>query len=75
MTLDEDVASRLKAEARRTGKPIKAIVNEGLRVAFAKSLVDANVLLYAYNPRAPQHERCRAWVEKAFSGDEPVCLS
>ena len=36
LTLDEDVASRLKAEARRTGKPIKAIVNEGLLVAFAK---------------------------------------
>jgi uncharacterized protein len=38
-------------------------------------LVDANVLLYAYNSRAPQHERCRAWVERVFSADEPVCLS
>jgi uncharacterized protein len=38
-------------------------------------LVDANVLLYAYNPRAPQHERCRGWVERAFSEGEPVCLS
>ena len=38
-------------------------------------LVDANVLLYAYQPRSENHERCRAWVEKAFSGEEPVCLA
>jgi toxin-antitoxin system PIN domain toxin len=38
-------------------------------------LVDANVLLYAYQPRAEQHQRCRAWVEQAFSGEEPVCLA
>jgi uncharacterized protein len=38
-------------------------------------LVDANVLLYAYDPRSEHHERCRSWVVKAFSGDEPVCLA
>jgi hypothetical protein len=38
-------------------------------------LVDANVLLYAYNPRAESHERCRAWVERTFSGEEAVCLA
>jgi toxin-antitoxin system PIN domain toxin len=38
-------------------------------------LVDANVLLYAYDPRSAHHERCRAWVEKAFSGEEPVCVA
>jgi toxin-antitoxin system PIN domain toxin len=38
-------------------------------------LVDANVLLYAYHPRAEAHERCRAWVEQAFSGAEAVCLA
>jgi toxin-antitoxin system PIN domain toxin len=38
-------------------------------------LVDANVLLYAYQPRSPRHEPCRRWVEAAFSGDEPVCLA
>ncbi len=38
-------------------------------------LVDANVLLYAYDPRAQQHERCRSWLEQAFSGEEPVCLA
>lgn len=38
-------------------------------------LVDANVLLYAYDPRSAHHERCRRWVEQAFSGEEPVCIS
>ena len=38
-------------------------------------LVDANVLLYAYHPRADAHARCRAWLEKALSGEEAVCLA
>jgi toxin-antitoxin system PIN domain toxin len=38
-------------------------------------LVDANVLLYAYQPRSEHHASCRAWVEEAFSGEEPVCLA
>lgn len=38
-------------------------------------LVDANVLLYAYQPRSEHHEPCRSWVEKAFSGEEPVCIA
>lgn len=38
-------------------------------------LVDANILLYAYDPRSEHHERCRSWVAKAFSGEEPVCLA
>lgn len=37
-------------------------------------LLDANVLLYAYHPRAEAHARCREWLEKALSGEEPVCL-
>ena len=35
-------------------------------------LVDANVLLYAYDPRSEHHERCRRWVERTFSGEELV---
>ena len=31
LTLDDDVAARLKAEARRSGKPFKQVVNECLR--------------------------------------------
>jgi toxin-antitoxin system PIN domain toxin len=37
-------------------------------------LIDANVLLYAYHPRSPHHDRCRRWLEGAFSGDAPVAL-
>ena len=36
------------------------------------TLVDANVLLYAYHPRAAQHDRCRAWVEAEFSGGAAI---
>lgn len=35
-------------------------------------LVDANLLLYAYHPRAKQHEECRAWLEAALSGPDLV---
>jgi toxin-antitoxin system PIN domain toxin len=38
-------------------------------------LVDANVLLYAYQSRSEHHQHCRAWVEEAFSGEEQVCLA
>jgi hypothetical protein len=31
LTLDDDVATRLKAEARRTGRPFKQVLNECLR--------------------------------------------
>lgn len=37
-------------------------------------LVDANVLLYAYNPSAPQHAASRAWLEEAFNGPAPTAL-
>jgi toxin-antitoxin system PIN domain toxin len=35
-------------------------------------LVDANLLLYAYHPRAEQHEASRAWLENVLSGTELV---
>jgi toxin-antitoxin system PIN domain toxin len=35
-------------------------------------LVDANLLLYAYYPRAEQHEVARAWLEATLSGPELV---
>ena len=34
LTLDEDVADGLKAEVRRSGKPLGAVVNECLRLAL-----------------------------------------
>jgi toxin-antitoxin system PIN domain toxin len=39
------------------------------------TLVDANVLLYAYQPRSAHHDSCRRWVERAFSGGEVVGLA
>ena len=35
-------------------------------------LVDANLLLYAYHPRAVQHERSRKWLEDVLSGPRLV---
>jgi hypothetical protein len=34
LTLDDDVAAKIKAETRRSGKPFKQIINELLRVAL-----------------------------------------
>jgi hypothetical protein len=33
---------------------------------------DINLLVYAYNRRAPDHERARAWWERLLSGAEPI---
>jgi hypothetical protein len=35
ITLDDDVAAKLTAEARRTGKSFKTVLNEHLRVALS----------------------------------------
>ena len=35
-------------------------------------VVDANVLLYATNEDAPNHERARRWLSKALAGHEAV---
>ena len=36
LTLEDDVAAKLQAEVRRTGKSLKETVNELLRVALAR---------------------------------------
>ena len=36
------------------------------------TLVDANLLLYAYDPRSAHHEPSRIWLEATLSGAEPV---
>jgi hypothetical protein len=38
-------------------------------------LVDANLLLYAYHPRAEQHEASRAWLEAVLSGPDLVSFA
>jgi toxin-antitoxin system PIN domain toxin len=37
-------------------------------------VLDANLLLYAYDPGSPMHKKARVWVEAAFSGNELVGL-
>ena len=37
-------------------------------------LVDANLLLYAYNNRAEEHEKAKDWLSETLSGDEPVAF-
>lgn len=36
LTLDEDVAAKLKAESRRAGRPFREVVNETLRRGLAE---------------------------------------
>jgi predicted nucleic acid-binding protein len=38
-------------------------------------LVDANLLLYAYHPRAEQHAASRTWHEEVLSGPDLVRLA
>jgi hypothetical protein len=35
LTLDDDVARRIKAEVRPSGKPFRSVVNDVLRLGFA----------------------------------------
>lgn len=37
-------------------------------------LIDANLLLYAYHPRAEHHGRARSWLETVLTGVQPVRL-
>jgi hypothetical protein len=51
LTLDDDVAARLQAEARRTGRPFRAVVNERLRIAFAQSVAVQKQKPFKIKPR------------------------
>jgi toxin-antitoxin system PIN domain toxin len=35
-------------------------------------IIDANILLYAYNADAPEHAASAAWLERTFSGTEAI---
>ncbi len=35
-------------------------------------LIDANLLLYAYDSGSPRHEQARTWLEATLKGDERV---
>lgn len=38
-------------------------------------LVDANILIYAYNPSADRHAAAKGWLEAAVAGPVPVRLA
>jgi toxin-antitoxin system PIN domain toxin len=38
------------------------------------NLIDANILLYAYDESAAQHDAARIWLEQQFSGSDLVAL-
>lgn len=37
-------------------------------------VLDANLLIYAYDSASSQHEKARSWIEETFSGTAPVGL-
>lgn len=37
-------------------------------------VLDANILLYAYDSASAHHAKARAWVEREFSGSQPIGL-
>ena len=37
-------------------------------------LIDANLLLYAYDSTAPEHPKARRWLEEALGRPEPVLI-
>ena len=37
-------------------------------------VLDANLLLYAYDSASPQHAKARAWIERVFSGTDSIGL-
>ena len=38
-------------------------------------LIDANLVLYAYDNDSRHHQRTREWLERLFAKPEPVCLA
>jgi hypothetical protein len=51
LTLDDDVAARLQAEARRTGRPFRTVVNERLRMALAQGAAVQKRTVFKVEPR------------------------
>jgi len=37
-------------------------------------LLDANILLYAYDSNSPHHADCRSWLDAALNAEETVAL-
>src|SRR5262245_23916590 len=52
LSLDPDVAGRLRKETRRTGKKLKAIVNEALRKGLGLAAAHGRRTRFAVRPHA-----------------------
>jgi hypothetical protein len=52
LTLDPDVAARVKGEMRRTGKPLKAVVNDALKRGLGMARRAAEAPRFQVTPRA-----------------------
>ncbi len=50
LTLDEDVAAKLKAEARRTGRPFRETVNACLRAGLSLRRTPRNAVPFRVRP-------------------------
>jgi hypothetical protein len=50
LTLDDDVAERLQAEARRSARPFKTVVNEFLRAGLAQRRAIAKADAFLIKP-------------------------
>lgn len=50
LTLDDDVAAKLKAESKRSGRSLKDVVNEYLRLGFYAKKNDQTHLPFRVHP-------------------------
>ena len=51
LTLDEDVAAKLKSEARRAGRPFREVVNDTLRQGLMSRRPEAKQRSFKIRPR------------------------
>jgi hypothetical protein len=50
ITLDDDVAARLQAESRKSGRPFKVVVNDYLRTGLAQRRVVKTIPRFRVEP-------------------------
>lgn len=65
LTLDNDVAALLKQEVRKSGRPLKQVVNDRLRLGFtaAKDPVRKPFKVKPWNLRLPPFEKVEELLE------------
>ena len=65
LTLDKDVAVLLKQEMRKSGRPLKQVVNDTLRAGFtaAKQTPPKRFVVKAKNLGLPHFEKTEQYIE------------